>query len=195
MQGGRGNFPVSELLPAAGRLPTFPGTEVHVGTVVALLGAVVVYGIMRWTRLGFEITFVGSNSDAARQAGMNSVGVYVFVLVAGGALAAMAGVIEIAGLQGRLRPEFSPGYGFTAIPIALLGRNGAPQVVLAGLFFAVIFVGGFAIQTQFGVPSALVDVIQALIILFLITAEFFKAYRVSVSIERGPAAEPAGEAA
>ena len=105
----------------------------------------------------------------------------------------MAGVIEVAGVQSRLRPEFSPGYGFTAIPIALLGRNGAPQVVLAGLFFAVIFVGGFAIRTQFGVPSALVDVLQALIILFLITAEFVKRYEVSVDIDRGATA--AGEVA
>ncbi len=113
----------------------------------------------------------------------------MFVLVAGGALAAMAGVIEIAGVQSRLRPEFSPGYGFTAIPIALLGRNGAPQVVLAGLFFAVIFVGGFAIRTQFGVPAAMVDVLQALIILFLITAEFVKAYEVDVELDLGRRAE------
>lgn len=184
MQGGAGNFPVSALLPPAARLPALPGTDVHVGVVVAVLGAIVVYVLLRKTRLGFEITFVGSNPDAARQAGMNDFLVYVFVLAAGGALAGMAGLIEVAGAQGRLRPEFSPGYGFTAIPIALLGRNGAPQVVVAGLFFAVLFVGGFAIQTQFGVPAALVDIIQALVILFLITAEFFKRYRVSVGLER-----------
>ena len=189
MQGGEGNFPVSALLPEAARMPLLPGTEVHAGLLVALLGGVAVYLLVRTTRLGFQITFVGSNPDAARQAGMNSFYVYVFVLVAGGALAAMAGVIEIAGVQSRLRPEFSPGYGFTAIPIALLGRNGAPQVVLAGLFFAVIFVGGFAIRTQFGVPAAMVDVLQALIILFLITAEFVKAYEVDVELDLGRPAE------
>ncbi|MDZ7700637.1 MAG: ABC transporter permease [Halobacteriales archaeon] len=194
MQGGEGNFPVSALLPEAARIPLVPGTEVHIGILVALLAGVAVYALLRTTRLGFEITFVGSNPDAARQAGMNSFWVYVFVLVAGGALAAMAGVIEVAGVQSRLRPEFSPGYGFTAIPIALLGRNGAPQVVLAGLFFAVIFVGGFAIRTQFGVPNAMVDVLQALIILFLITAEFVKAYEVSIDLDLGSGAAK-GEAA
>jgi simple sugar transport system permease protein len=196
MQGGAGNFPVSELFPPAAQFPSLPGTEVHVGVVVALTAAIAVYALLQLTRLGFEITFVGANHDAARQAGMNSALVYIFVLVAGGALAGMAGIIEVAGLQSRLRPEFSPGYGFTAIPIALLGRNGAPQVVLAGLFFAVLFVGGFAVRTQFGVPAAIVDIIQALVILFLITAEFFKRYRVSVTVERGAAAEgPHGEVA
>lgn len=192
MQGGAGNFPVSELFPPAARFPSLPGTEVHIGVVVALLAAIAVYALLRLTRLGFEITFVGSNHDAARQAGMNSVLVYVFVLLAGGALAGMAGIIEVAGLQSRLRPEFSPGYGFTAIPIALLGRNGAPQVVLAGLFFAVLFVGGFAVRTQFGVPAAIVDIIQALVILFLITAEFFKQYRVSLTVERGATPDATG---
>jgi len=195
MQGGAGNFPVTALLSDAATMPLIPGTEVHIGLLVALLAAAAVYGLMQVTRLGFEITFVGSNPDAARQAGMSSFYVYLFVLVAGGALAGMAGVAEVAGVQGRLRPEFSPGYGFTAIPIALLGRNGAPQVVLAALFFAVLFVGGFGIRTQFGVPAALVDVLQALIILFLITAEFVKAYEVSIEFERGAPTAAEGEVA
>jgi simple sugar transport system permease protein len=195
MQGAEGNFPVTALLPEAARFPLIPGTEVHIGILVALVAAAAVYALLRATRLGFEITFVGSNPDAARQAGMNSFYVYVFVLVAGGALAGMAGVAEIAGVQDRLRPDFSPGYGFTAIPIALLGRNGAPQVVLAGLFFAILFVGGFRIRTQFGVPSALVDVLQALIILFLITAEFVKRYEVSIEIDREAEPTAAGEVA
>ncbi|MFB6362262.1 MAG: ABC transporter permease [Halobacteriales archaeon] len=195
MQGGEGNFPVTALLPDAAQFPLIPGTEVHIGILVALLSAAVVYALLRATRLGFEITFVGSNPDAARQAGINSVYVYVFVLVAGGALAGMAGIAEVAGVQSRLRPDFSPGYGFTAIPIALLGRNGAPQVVLAALFFAVLFVGGFGIRTQFGVPSALVDVLQALVILFLITAEFVKRYEVSIEIDRDAEPAASGEVA
>ncbi len=185
MQGGAGNFPVSELFPDAANFPAVPGTEVNVGILVALASVVVVWVVMNKTRLGFQITFVGSNDEAARQAGMSTVRVYVFALVAGGALAAMAGIIEVAGVQSRLRPEFSPGYGFTAIPIALLGRNGAVQVLLAGLFFAVLFVGGRSMGINFGVPNALVDVIQALVILFLITAEFFKRYRVDLRVERG----------
>jgi simple sugar transport system permease protein len=184
MQGGEGNFPVSDLLPTAGRLPTVFGTDVHAGLAVALLMVVGTYVLVRTTRFGFEVTFVGSNHEAAEGAGMSTYKVYVAVFLLGGAFAGLAGIGEVAGVQGRLRPDFSPGYGFTAIPIALLGRNGAFRVLLAGLFFALLFVGGSSMEVQYGVPAALVGVIQALIILFLITAEFFKRYRVDLSIDR-----------
>lgn len=184
MQGGEGNFPVSALLPNAALLPAIPGTGIHVGLLVAVASAAVIYFLDNRTRFGFEVTFVGSNPDAAQQAGMSKYRVYVLVFLLGGALAGMAGVAEIAGVQERLRPDFSPGYGFTAIPIALLGRNGAFRVLLAGVFFALLLVGGQSMEILYGVPAALVDVIQALIILFLITAEFIKSYQVTVRLER-----------
>lgn len=195
MQGGQGNFPVSEMLPTAGQLPIIFGSGVHAGIVVAVAMVVITYVLVNTTRLGFEISFVGANHEAAEQAGMSTYKVYLLVFVLGGAFAGLAGIGEVAGVQGRLRPEFSPGYGFTAIPIALLGRNGAFRVMLAGLFFAVLFVGGSSMEVQFGVPAALVEVIQALIILFLITAEFFKAYSVDLTIERPePGATPSAQA-
>ncbi|MFB6353932.1 MAG: ABC transporter permease [Halobacteriales archaeon] len=191
MQGGLGNFPQSAILPAAAQLPDIPVLGAHVGFLVALLAVGAAWVLVKRARIGYEITVVGANPDAARQAGMRSSAIYVLVFVVGGALAGMAGVIEIAGIQGRLRPEFSPGYGFTAIPIALLGRNGAVQVFVAALFFGLLFVGGTALEINYSVPAALVDVIQALIILFLITAEFFKQFAIDVTVEFGRAAEPA----
>jgi simple sugar transport system permease protein len=126
---------------------------------------------------------------------MSKYRVYLLVFVLGGAFAGMAGISEVAGVQGRLRAGFEPGYGFTAIPIALLGRNSAPKVLLAALFFAVLFVGGSSMEVALGVPAALVEIVQALVILFLITAEFFKRYRVDVQVARDPrptAANPRG---
>ena len=192
MQGGQGNFPVSALLPTAALLPDLFGTGVHAGFVVGLLAVAATYVVVTRTRVGFEVTFVGSNPTAATQAGMSTVKVYLLVFLLGGAMAGFAGFNEIAGVQGRLRPEFSPGYGFTAIPIALLGRNGAFRVLLTAFFFALLFVGGSSMEVVYGVPAALIDVIQALIILFLITAEFIKSYRVDVTIEREPNDRPAG---
>ena len=116
---------------------------------------------------------------------MNSFYIYVMVFVVGGALAAMAGIIEIAGIQNRLRPDFSPGYGFTAIVVALLGRGNAFKVVLAALFFGLLLVGGTSLEVAYTVPSALVEVIQALVILFLITAEFMKSYKVDFNLDFG----------
>jgi simple sugar transport system permease protein len=191
MRGGQGNFPVSAVLPDAAQLPSLG--PVHVGVVVALLATVAIRLLVGQTVTGYEITVTGSNPDAADRAGVDVEWVYVFVLVAGGALAGLAGAIEIMGIQERLRPDFSPGYGFTAIPVALLGRNGAFRVLLAGLFFAVLVVGGSSMELAYDVPAALVEVIQALVILFLITAEFFKRYRISVeSVDRTTPAAPEG---
>jgi len=190
MQGGTGNFPQSDRFSEAATIPELFG-GVHAGLLAALCMVVVTYVLMTRTRLGFEITFVGSNDEAAQQAGMSKFYVYLLVFVVGGAFAAMGGISEIAGAQGRYRAGFEPGYGFTAIPIALLGRNSAFKVMLAGLFFAVLFVGGSSMEVAFGVPAALVEIIQALVILFLITAEFFKSYRVGIDLKRGPAETPA----
>lgn len=186
MQGGFGNFPQSALLSTAATIPNVPGTNVHAGILVALLMAAVVYVVVTQTRLGFEITFVGSNDEAAQQAGMSKYKIYIFVFLVAGALAAFAGISDISGVQGRFRAGYSPGYGFTAIVIALLGRNSAIKVTLAALFFALLVVGGSSMEVSLGVPAALTDVIQALIILFLITAEFFKRYRVGINLNREP---------
>jgi simple sugar transport system permease protein len=186
LQAPTANFPQSAQLPPAARLPDIPVIGYPVGILLAIALVACTYLLINYTRLGYEITFIGANDDAAEHAGMSKFKIYMFVLMGGGAMAGLAGVSELAGVQGRLRASFAPGYGFTAIPIALLGRNGAFQVMLAALFFAVIFVGGSSIQTILGVPSAIVDIMQALIILFLITSEFFKQYSIDLSLQRTP---------
>jgi ABC-type uncharacterized transport system permease subunit len=197
MQGGLGNIPRSGDLPAAAQLPVIgiPGfEETHAGVLVALAAVVFIRVLITRTERGFEIVVTGSNADAARGAGIHTNLIYVFVLALGGGLAGLAGAIEMAGVEGRLYPDFSPGYGFTAIPIALLGRRGAVRIGVAGLFFALLFVGGANMEFAFDIPAAIVEVIQALVILFLITAEFFKRYRITLGRAEtpGPAAA-AGE--
>jgi simple sugar transport system permease protein len=191
MQGGTGTFPQTERLPDAALLPDLFGFGVHAGLLVAVLGVAFTWVLVNKTRHGFEITFVGSNTDAAVQAGMSKYKVFLLVFVIGGAFAGMAGISEIAGIQNRFRADFAPGYGFTAIVIALLGRNGALRVLLAGLFFALLIVGGTRMEVAMQIPAALTEVIQALVILFLITAEFFKRYEVGLSVEREPGGSPA----
>lgn len=183
MQGGAGNFPQSEAFASAAMIPDLFGTTVHAGILVAVLLVAITYVFINKTRLGFEVTFVGANEEAATQAGMSTFKIYMLVFLAGGTLAGFAGISEIAGQAGVLRANFNPGYGFTAIPIALLGRNGAFRVMLAAVFFALLFVGGTMMEVAFGVPASLIEVIQALIILFLLTAEYFKRYRVGVRFE------------
>ncbi len=194
MKGGQGDFPVSETLPAAAQLPEVGGLvagfeRVHVGVLVALLATIAIRYLLESTKTGYEVTVTGSNAEAAAGSGIDVEWVCVLVFVFGGVLAGVADAIESAGVQARLRPNFSPGYGFTAIPIALLGRRGALRVFLAGLFLPVLVVGGSSRELAFEVPAAIVEVIQALVILFLITAEFFKRYRITV--ERDGSEPPA----
>lgn len=199
MQGGVGAFPQSAPFPPAATIPKILAlvpdaiplgpaemflSGVNAGLLVAVSMVGLTYILVKKTSTGFEITFVGSNPDAAKQAGMSKYTVYILVFLIGGAFAGFAGISEIAGTEGRFRAKYSPGYGFTAIPIALLGRNSAVKVMIAGLFFSVLFVGGTIMELEHNVPSAFVDVIQALIIMFLITAEFFKNYRLEWSIHR-----------
>lgn len=187
---GRGGQAATDRLPEAARIPSeFPlvgeiHPRLHAGVVLLLIAVAVVYVLMNKTRLGYEITFIGANPEAAVQAGISKYKIYVMTFVFAGSLAGIAGVVEISGVYGRLFEAFSPGYGFTAIAVALLGRNGPFRVLLAALFFGVLTAGGTSLAVTHGVPTALIDIIVALVILFLLTAEFVKEYRVDVSLDR-----------
>lgn len=183
MQGGIGAYPRSDQVPDAALLPEFAGTDVNIGILLAVAATVVVYLLMNVTRTGYEFVLLGSNPDAAKQAGVNAFRKGLIILPLGAAFAGLAGMVEIAGNQGQLSSHWSPGYGWTAIPIALLGRRGAFQTMLAGLFFAVLFVGGSSLEVSMGIPSAISDVIEALVILFLIAAEFIRSYRLDLKVD------------
>jgi simple sugar transport system permease protein len=180
MQASIGAFPRTPSVSAS--LPTMGGTGVRVGIVMALLAVVGVWTLINKTRLGYEIVLSGSNAEAARQTGIDSAKITFVVFMLAAAFAGISGFLEITTYQGALTPSWAPGYGWTAIPIALLGRRGAFQTMLAGLLFGVLFVGGLALSTTLSVPAAISSVIEALIILFLITAEFIKTYRFDVRI-------------
>lgn len=178
LQAEGGGFPRTDSIGFD--LPTLFGTRINVGIVVAVLAVGVTWLLINRTRLGYEIILSGSNEGVAEQTGigMKKVTLVVFSLAA--AFAGLAGFLEVAGNQPTLTVGWQPGYGWTAIPIALLGRRGSLQTMLAGLLFGVIFVGSSFVETTLGVPSALSQIIEALLILFLISGEMFKTYRMDI---------------
>jgi len=188
---GRGGQTATNRLPDAAQFATVLHPRLHVGVVALAVVAAFGYLLLNRTRLGYEITLIGANPAAATQSGISRYRIYVTVFLVGGALSGLAGIIEIAGVHGRLFESFSPGYGFTAIAVALLGRNGVFRVLLAAAFFGVLTAGGTTLAITQDVPSALIDVIIALTILFLLTSEFVKEYRISLDPgrESGPATE------
>jgi len=165
-------YPQSKAIPLAARLPhVLPSTRLHVGFLIALGVATATWWVLRFTATGFRIRAVGANPDAARVAGeIDVVRTTMAAFVASGAIAGLAGAIELTGVTFALYENISPGYGYTGIAVALLARLDPRGVIASGLLFGALEAGASAMQRDAGVPSVVVSVIEALIILGLVVA-------------------------
>ncbi len=150
-------------------LPRFFDTPIrfHLGFFIAILMAVVVYLLLFKTTWGFELRMVGSNPNAARYAGIKITTATVVAMALSGALAGMAGANEILGVNFRLLPAFSSGYGFDSIALALLGKTHPFGVILSSLLFGFLRNGARSMQLSVGVPIDIISILQALILAFI----------------------------
>jgi simple sugar transport system permease protein len=166
-------YPQTATLAAVAQLPRLlPATRLHWGLVLALLAAGGCWFVLRHTAAGFRLRAVGSSPDAARVAGGIDVArVTMRALLASGALAGLAGAIEVTGVTFALYETLSPGYGYTAIAVALIARLHPLGVIAAALLFGALEAGAAAMQRDAGVPSVIVSVVEALIILAVLAAE------------------------
>ena len=126
---------------------------------------------MTKTDFGFAVKVVGANPKAAEYAGINRERMIIYTMLLGGALAGVAGMIEVSGIHLRLRPVISTGYGYAGIPVALLAGGNPILVVFSATLFGFLYVGGSALQTTYSVPVSIVYVFQALIVLFIIAGD------------------------
>jgi simple sugar transport system permease protein len=164
-------FPQSPLLPATAWLPKlWPHTQLHIGIAIAVIAAVGAYILLWRTTFGFAVRVVGASRAAALYAGFSVPGITVKVMLLAGALAGLAGGIEVLGVHYRLIEGFSYGFGFIAVAIALLGALQPLALIPAALFFGFLEAGALAMQRQVGVPSSLVAVIEGLTMLFILAA-------------------------
>ena len=166
------NYPQSDAVAAAVRLPRLvTGYRIHAGLLIALAAAAGTELLLFRTVLGFSMRAAGLNPVAARLAGLRVTRALLGALAISGALAGLAGGIEVSAVTFRIYEQFSPGYGFTAIAVALLGRLHPAGVILAAVFFAALDVGSAAMQRAAGVSAVLVSIVQATVIVSLIVAE------------------------
>ena len=182
-------FPYTDDLPDSAILSLFPGSRIHIVTLILALVTVVVLTIVIYqTRFGYEVRVIGENPDAARYAGINFTRTTLSIMIISGGMAGLAGVGEVAGIHHYLSypDSISSGYGFTAIIVAWLAKLNPIYVIFSGLFFAGVLVGGDAIQISLGLPAATVDVFNGTMLIFLIMGDFFTKSKVRVfAKERG----------
>jgi ABC-type uncharacterized transport system permease subunit len=163
-------YPQSATLDDAARLPMIvPGTRLHVGYLLALVCAVSLWWALRATAAGFRVRIVGSNADAARSAGLIDVErTTMRTFLVSGALAGFAGSVEVSGVTYSLYENLSPGYGYTAIAVALVASIQPLFIVFSGILFGALEAGASAMQRDAGIPSVLASVVEASILLIVL---------------------------
>jgi simple sugar transport system permease protein len=165
-------YPQSDPIAAAARLPTLPGTRLHAGFALALLAAVVLWYLFARTLWGFRLRAVGAGARAAEiSGGIRAQEITAVALLGSGALAGLAGGVEVSGVSYALFQNLSPGYGFTAIAVALLARLHPLGVVLTGILFGALEAGAGAMQRDAGVPAVAVYVVEAIVIIVVLLAD------------------------
>ncbi len=173
------NFPQSRMFSENATIPILvPGTRVHAGVPAALLAVLIAW--LWWSRTlsGFALRVVGLAPAAARYAGFSRERSIWSTLLLGGGLAGLAGLMEVAGPIGQLVPQVSPGYGFTAIIVAFLGRLHPFGILLAGLLIALSYIGGENAQIEAGLPQAVTGVFQGMLLFFLLACDILVRYRL-----------------
>jgi simple sugar transport system permease protein len=158
----------SERLPEQVWLPRVPQTLLHAGAILAVLLAIAVYIFLWRTSIGYRIRAVGLNPDASRYAGIPVPFYQALALTLAGGFAGLAGVCEVIGVQRRLLEGITSGYGFSGIVAALFGGLHPLGTIPASWLFGSLLVGADKMQRAVQVPSALIDTLQGLIVLFVV---------------------------
>ncbi len=148
-------------------LPILLGRNLHLGIVFAVVAIFLIRWILDRTTLGFEIRTVGSNPNAARYAGMRPVFITALTMTISGLLAGLAGSIQMLGVIGFYAPGITASVGFDSIAVALLGRSNPVGILFAAILFGAFRAGAPLMQIETSVPIEVIDIIQALVILFL----------------------------
>jgi simple sugar transport system permease protein len=187
LQFTQGTCRTQDIAPTA-FLPRFLDHPVtlHWGFVVALVAAALTGWFLFRTTWGFELRTVGANPNAARYGGMNVGKTYVLAMFLSGCLAGLAGVVQGLGITRNIALGFQAGYGFDSIALALLGKSHPAGVVAASLLFGILRAGASRMQSVAGVPTEIVQIVQALVIIFIAAPEIIRSlYRLRKAREEG----------
>lgn len=175
-------FPRMSRFVDAAVLPELFG--VHIGWIVTLILAVLIFVLMKNTKLGYEIAVIGESEATARYAGISVVKTVLISMLISGGLCGLAGMMQASAIEGSLSDQMSGGLGFTAIITTWLARLSPPMVLVVSFLFAMLLQGGAYIQSALQIPSAVVEILQGSILFFVLGSEFFIQYRVVYNSSR-----------
>ncbi|NNG06060.1 MAG: ABC transporter permease [Inquilinus sp.] len=152
--------------------------RLHAGLIFAVVAAVLVWALMRFTIWGYQIRAVGHNPSAARFSGINVERTVVRTALISGGLAGLAGVSEVAGLKGYLTLDLSPGFGYTGIAVAMLAQLHPIGVIASALFLSAVYVGADAMSRAANIPTYIADVLVGLSVLAILVSVMLTRYRI-----------------
>jgi general nucleoside transport system permease protein len=169
-------YPQTETIGQSAHIPVIlPGTRLHAGILIAVAVAILLFWLLRKTAVGFRIRAAGAGPAAARSAAMIDVDQLSWkVFLWSGAIAGLAGAIEVNGVTFALYENISPGYGYTAIAVALIAGLNPLWVVVSGVFFGLLETGASALQRDYGIPSSTAGMAEALLILAALAFASFR---------------------
>ena len=177
------NFPESRLFHDAATLPIILAkTRLHIGWLIALAAVVTAWIVLGRHLIGFQVRVIGMAPRAAAFAGFEEKRIVWLSFLVAGAAAGLAGLFEIAGPLGQIVPSISPGYGFTAIIVAFLGRLHPVGILLAGILMALSYLGGETAQITLNMPNAVTGVFQGMLLFFLLACDVLIKYRIRVAV-------------
>ena len=164
-----GEMPQTAPIPDSTKLVDIAsGLKAHVGVVAAIVVALLVFYFLKYTSKGFQLRAVGMNAVASKVNGYYVGRLMLFSFIVSGAIAGMGGSIELHGKQFRLLSGFGSGFGFDGVAIALIAQLNPIATVIVAFLFAILRKGASALQTGMAIPTSVVDIIQALIIVFAV---------------------------
>lgn len=185
---GSGGMPISPMIEKSAYIPQFFQQPIrfHLGFFIALLFAYLVYWLLFKTKWGLTLRTVGANPRAARYAGMNIKQTTIVAMSLSGALAGMAGAVQILAVNHSMALGLSSGYGFDSIALALIGNNNPIGVLFASLLFGVLRNGATRMMVVKTIPIDIISVIQALILMFVAAPAIIRAiYRIRLPKDSG----------
>ena len=166
-----GPYPQTAQLPQTAWFASLiPKTRINTSILLALVVAAIVWYFLYHTAQGYKMRVVGFNRHAAEYAGINVNANFLWAMIISGGLAGLAGSVEIMGIQHRLLDGLASGYGFDGIAIALIGQTHPLGIVITAFLFGVLRTGANTMQRSVGIQTSLVDIIQGMVIFFVVAA-------------------------